>query len=329
MQLNYFNSYFEILVGLNLGFAAFDYFRNRLQSSAFKKTQHTVKLDNLLSRLKVQMKELDEQDNLYCTLSKMQEEIQLSNTSLNKQEKADRCFFDLLRPISFILSLLCITFLILAGFQELSNNIFFYNDYFFRLSCLVASFAFTSLFFSLSERILNFKIEANLFEVFLVFIFFVLLSCNNVFLTLFSSISIQIIALALIPILIHVAIVGKRILRLNKYSMKNNDNNIKDLLKRFIKLCKYNLFPGFVYFGVFLIALIPVYLFYLLKNEFIYYIIILTTPVLLYVFLFFRVWYHKIVHGKEFAKEHLKYSSNLDYVLRNIQTATMEQNSTS
>ncbi|WP_406683335.1 hypothetical protein N1F78_11640 [Seonamhaeicola sp. MEBiC1930] len=311
MQLSDFNSYFEILVGINLGFAAVKYFRRIIRVSLFKKNHSTNKLDDLLHRLRVQLTESEDNPEFHKQLTRMQKKVQVATDTLDEKENNYQCFFELLRPISFMLSLLCVAYLLLAGFQISSDKPDLYCSFFFRLSCLVASYSFIIFYCTLSDRILINKLDVKLFEILIVFSVFSILSCDSVFLYLFANDILKIIGIALTPALLYVLIIAYRVLKLAKYRSKT----FRDLLKDFWSLTKQNFLAGLIYVGVLLISIIPVIVYQLYNYISIYYLIVLTTPLLLYAFMFMRVWYHKHSFGKKYLLLSIEYSNNLDFAL--------------
>ena len=168
MDLSNFSSYIAIFVGLNLGYASLDYFREQLKSNIFKSNNSAV-LNKLKSRLKIQISEKRDSE-LTDALCKIKETLKIQAKALKSIEKGDRAFFEILRPISLLLSLLCITFLFVAGFQSQNNNSLEYSKYIFNLTSFVGIFIYTVFCSSFLDKVLQNKLKLTFFQIFIVFI---------------------------------------------------------------------------------------------------------------------------------------------------------------
>ncbi len=283
MILSYFNSYFEVLVGLNLGYAAFDYFRRELTERIFKTDRLSDKLNNLQSRLKTHVSEERDNKALSSTLENINKKVEIEAKALKNQEESERCFLEILKPISFMLSLLCISFLVIAAFQDSSINKEFYDNYFFRLSCLVAVFTFTIFYCSFSDRIIKDKIKIRPIHILIIFSVFVTVSCDSLYGIIFVNLYWELASLIWFPISIYLFLLIIKVLKIKKYT----DKGVKLFFTDLFELTRLNFFSIIVYLLILFVCFIPVIVYYNLKIASIKYIVVLLTPLFLYLFIYF------------------------------------------
>ncbi len=315
MNLSYFTSYFEILVGLNLGYAAFDYFRKELANRIFKSHKVSDVLLSLYSRLESQISEAKENQELYNQLIHIKETVDIQADILDNREEKGRSFFEILKPISLVLALFSISFLVLAGFQDqvipLEKKTFF-SDYIFRLSCFIAIFCFSIFYRSFSRRALEYIVKTTPVEIIIVFIIFSTISCDFIFNFIFPSIIWQAIGLLLFPIFVSAIISIFDVIRVKKYA----ERNWTLLAKNSLAFIWKNRLTVLLYLGLIMVAYLPVVIWFIEPtNNFIQYLIILTTPLLLFAFLSIRVWVHKRKFSKKYGSLSRDHVSALNILL--------------
>ena len=309
MGLSYFNSYFEILAGLNLGYAAFNYFRTELATKVFKINRNSEKLDNLKSRLDAQLSE--EQDTaLFEKLFKIKQKVEVKEKTLDIKEKKKRYFFEVLKPISFLLSLLCITYLIIAGFQDGAEiiNKQLYSNYIFYLTCFTAVFSFTLFYCTFSNRVVEHQLKITLPQIILSFFVFSTLSCTTIYGLFFESIISGLIIIFISPILLYLILIIFNLFKVEKYKKRN----FWVSCSCFFRMCIDNFKPTLVYLVILTLGFSPViYFYYNTEMEFIQYFIVLMTPLFLFAFIGVRVY----IHTLEFSKEYKKLSNEQTIIL--------------
>jgi len=316
MTLSYFNSYFEILVGLNLGYAVFGYYRKELSDRIFRINRLSEWLENLKSRLKIHQAELNDNKEFSKALNHISSDVNIQSKKLKIEEERERYFLEILKPISFVLSLLCISFLIIAAFQDTFCKTFF-SEYFFFLSTITAVYTYTIFFCSFSNRIIVNKIKINIPQVILFFFLFVLVSYYCTAKHFFdASINIQLVIIIVFPILCYLLGIGFRILKVKKYAGKSG----LTLFLNFTKFIGENFKPIFIFVSTIFISYIPVILY--LKNPnylIIKYLIILITPMFLYLFVAIRVFFHRKKFGKKYKQLSTEQALGLDLILKSIE----------
>lgn len=300
MILNYFNSYFEILAGLNLGYAAFNYFRTELATKVFKINSSSEMLAGLKRRLTLLVSE-DDGSGSYETYLKVNEKAKIAETKLDATEDLHRYFFEVLKPISFMLALLCLTYLIIAGFQDgvLTGEQHLYTDYIFTLTCFISVFIFTIFFSTFSLRVLKYQIRVNMQQIVLSFLILAAVSCTSIndFFAL-GNIG-KTFMLAGIPILLYWLFIFFNVKRIENYK----DRKGSQLCVCFFNLCLENFWPVLLYLVVLLSAVaFVIHYFWFSYYGFVKYLIILSTPVSLFTFIAIRVFIHTRKFGKKYKK---------------------------
>lgn len=313
MGLSYFNLYFEILAGLNLGYATFKYFRTELATKVFKINRASEKLNNLKSRLDAQLSE--EQDtSLFKNLSKIKQKVVVKKETLDIKEEKKRDFFEVLKPISFLLSLLCITYLVIAGFQDETEELkkyYLYSDYFFYLTCFTAVFSFTLFYCTFSDRVIDNQLKITLPQIILSFFVLSTLSCKTIYSFLFESIIIELVIMVVFPILLYIFLTIFNLLKVEKYKKRNFWKNCSC----FFYLSIQNSKPAILYISILIVGFSPIiYFYYNTEIIFIQYFVILITPLFLFAFIGIRVYFHTL----EFSKEYRKLSNEQTIILNAI-----------
>jgi hypothetical protein len=312
MGLSFFNSYFEILAGLNLGYAAFNYFRTELATKVFKINRTSEEFDNLKSRLDIQLSE--EQDTPYfIKLFKINQKVEVKRKTLDLKEVKKRYFFEVLKPISFMLSLLCITYLIIAGFQDGADvlNKQLYSNYFFYLTCFTAVFSFTLFYCTFSDRVVDFELKITLSQIIFSFFLFCTLSCTTIYGYFFETIISRLIVLLVFPILLYIVLTMFNLFNVEKYKKRKFWNNCSC----FFSLCIDNFKPVILFLLILILGFSPViYFYYNTEIIFIQYFIVLMTPLFLFAFIGVRVY----IHTREFSKEYQKLSDEQTIILNAI-----------
>ena len=307
MVLSHFNSYFEILVGLNLGYATFKYFRDSLNNKFIYSKYWTLRLLKLQSRLEVYIvsEGSDSEKIIYQDINGL---LDLEKEALESREERMRNFFEILKPISFILSLLCLSFLILSGFQGALEDEGFFNRYFVLLSLLVSIFCFIMFYFSFSTRVIENEIRIKWTEMIVVFFLLVvisyLLSANHLFIVPKKY---CLLTIASAPTIFYLLFTIRTFLKCKQYEKRKS----LDIIKSFFKYLKSNFVNVIPLIILYIASVVCLSFFYKdsfsLFGVFAEYIIVLITPLLLYLFIAIRVLLHNIYYSKKFqdlAKRH-------------------------
>jgi hypothetical protein len=299
MALNYFNSYFEILAGINLGYAVFNYFRSELTKRVFK-IKGSSKLETLKSKFISQLQKTENDGSeLYQMLLRASEKFKIREKDLNLEEEKGKFFLEVLKPISFIIALLCLTYLIISGFQEEAavEDKLLYSNYYFTLTCFTAVFSFSIFYSSYAERVINNKIRINLNQILVVFFLLASSSCTNINNYFFNDSVLKLLVLIMIPIILFLIILGINTIRCEGYLERKSWDICVDLFN----LCLKNWLYFLIYLSIIFAAFLPVILFRLNpKYAFVEYLIILATPLLLFVSLSIRTYFH----SRKFLKKY-------------------------
>ena len=239
MVINDFSSYFEILAGINLGYTAFDYFRNQLNTKVFKVDKDLSKnFTSLQDRLLAQVSE-DRSDIDTKTLKKLNKRVNTKYFKIDTEEKKERSFFEVLEPIAFLLALFCLSILLIGGCQQshVESKLVF-TEFTLVLSFLIFTFSLTIFIGSFSERVLLNSMKVSLSQIVIVFVFFILLSSLHIFNE--SNLKEYLI---FSPIIIYLLIITYEVFKCEKYVERAKGENLKMLLT----LCKKNLIPIVIY----------------------------------------------------------------------------------
>ncbi len=313
MTLSNFNSYFEILVGLNLGYAVFDYFRKELASRIFRIPRFTERLINLKSRLDTQLTEIEEDSELFTHLNKIKYNVDIKTEILDIAEEKERNFFEVLKPISFLLALLSISYLIIAGFQDEKSLALqpYYSDYFLNLTCYSSIFSFAIFYSTFSDRIVEYKLKLTPLQIILTFVIFSSISCSLINSFISQSLFFKTINFIFIPSILFSIFILFNLSNIEKYKKRK----VLETLSCFLKLCYANFKPTIGYLIIILIGLIPIFLYLYYPNlNFINYLITLVTPLLLFVFIAIRVYFH----ARKFTSMYKKLSVEQTIILDNV-----------
>lgn len=324
MSLNNFSSYFELLAGINLGYAVFEYFRNQLKTGIFNIDQKISKeLVFLKDRLKVQISEKSNNAAFSKMLQEVEEEITVTLEILESKEQEEQIFIGILEPVSYISAFFCITIMIVSGFittyegkehidtiQNLS-----YCVYIFGVQCAIFSFAIFSGTFS--ERVLYKKQILSIGQVIFSLILFILFAYFFVF---YISCSLDykwnVCLVLILPTLVYMILSYVNIRKNDNYAQKNFKRIVIDSLN----LCKENFMYGGLFILVLIVFFVPVGLH--MKNSqscgYSFYLVVLTVPMLLYFFMPIRVFWHKYKFRKKYSKLCIQQTQNLDFVLSKI-----------
>lgn len=321
MLLSNFSSYFELLAGINLGYAIFDYFRDQLSSGIFSIDKDaSSKLDNLKSRLQIQISERSNNPEFSKLLKKINEKVAVSGEILEEKEKNERVFIEALKPISYLSAFFCLYTLLIAGFtwnNESNLNNFFVNErllytiYYFGI--FNAIFSFSIFAGTFSSRILEYKQVVSLPQTILSIVIFLISSyLIVVFFQDGKGYYLKVLLLFFLPILLYALFSFLNIIRVDSYCKKNMSTNLLNS----IKLCMSNFKYSLIFLLILVVFFVPVCLnlAHQATCNYSFYLVVLTVPVLLYFFMPLRVYFHK----KRFRKEYLELSQRQSEKLEDI-----------
>lgn len=314
MILSYFNSYIEIFVALNLGYAAFDYFRSTLKNKIFKIETLSNRLNEVKGRLNVQIEGFDDTSDLKGHLINIREEVLIEEKQLLNDEDREQWFFEILKPLSFLFFLFCITYLIVAGFQENDQDLkFLYSDYIFRLSCFSSILGIIIYYSSFSSRVIKYKIKISIVQIIIAFFFFSTISCSWFYELVMDTFYYQIILLLLIPLILIIFFFYFNLNQVNKY----NQINFRSLIKNFFFLILKNKLRVLKFLLLIIniaVGLIFSYLYFKLIVTFSF---ILVTPFLLFLLLTIRVFKHRNKYTKKYKKLASEQTEFMEKILKN------------
>lgn len=323
VSLSDFSPYFELLTGINLGYAIFDYFRNQLSKGVFNIDKSiSLKLDYLQNRLKIQISEKSNNPEFSKLLQNINEEVKVSSESLEQLELNERTFIEILKPISYISAFFCLVVLLISGFigNEPSNSVLklnlLYVVYIFGVLSAIFSFAIFSGTFS--TRILTNKQVLPLQQIILSLILFLFLS----YLVVFSfkegeRYDWEILLIYLFPFILYSLFSLVNILKVEGYCVRKRKDNFLNSFK----LCKSNFLYSVGFLCVLSVFFTPVGMHLKDKETCKYslYLVTLTVPILLYLFMPIRVFIHKTNFKNKYLKLCKKQTAELDYVISKIE----------
>lgn len=316
MFITNFSSYFEIFTGVNLGFTVFKYFRKELSDTLylneFKSKDDFEGLVNEIIEKEENYKNKDK--NIHNKLVKLREEVEIQGEKLAIRESEERKFLDTLEPIAFITALYCIYLIIIGGIQlrsDVKDNLF-YLEQIDNNTIILGSVIYTFCYYifcgTFSERIITNAISFDLKEIFIIFIVFVgfswLLNCiHGVYnISLFTCIF-------FLPILVYFSMVTIKIFKSTKYKSRKLNDSLKKIFTEITLRWRIVTF----FLVILFIAYIPVIT--CLKFDFLsitirdvlFHILILSVPLILYIFITLRTIRHKIKYRKLYGDHYNKY----------------------
>jgi len=298
MNFSYFTSFFEIFAGLTFGYAAFKYFRTEIANSVFKINSSSKKLEDLKSRVVLQESEPENQKE---ALLKVLKKYKIKQIALNQDDLKHQYFYEVLKPISFMLFLLCITYLVVAGFQQEAKEVnkILFNEFYFSLNCFTAAFTFIIFYSTFSNRVLNHKIKIDLTDIFISFFIFSTFSCTFIKKLFIINDIIQLTFFLVLPILVYWLFIYLKVKKIEKYKTRKFAENFTC----FTNLCSENFWHIVIFLLIVTLAFTPVVLhFYCKEYVFIEYLIILITPLFLFIFMTIRVIYHYKIFSQKYKK---------------------------
>ena len=322
MDLNHFSTYFQFFAGINLGYAVFDYFREQLSLGIFNISKNISKeLDFLKNRLEIQISEKNDDDDLSKLLKNVREEVNISSETLETVEEKERNFIEILEPISYISAFFCIITLVISGFigDYADNTVvcenLFYVVFIFGVFCSIFSFLIFSGTFS--DRTISNKLVISMTQIVISLLLFITFSYVIIF-HLRNTIDTNylLFLIVILPIIVYSFLSFINILKTEKYFEKK----WTDIIVRFFKFC----FSNSLYFLLFLIVLFlfftPIALQIISKEKCHYslYLVILTVPIFLYIFMPMRVFIHKINFKSKYSKLCKTQTIQLDFILSKI-----------
>ncbi|MDD7887872.1 hypothetical protein [Flavivirga sp. 57AJ16] len=341
MDLINFSSFFEIFAALNLGYASFDYFRNLLNNAIFKRGSSVNKLEELKIELKLILKDADKKDDLKGVdkfvdngKSRMLADFENLNNEYNTRKNF---LFEIFKPISLILSIYCLTVLIIAAFQSQIGTDGTYKIcsqvsctredltfFVFLLALMTSSYSFIIFFSSISEKILSYKIKMSVTTTIVMYILGIIISYLIVHFTETLS-NIQIILIYVISPIVLVFVFLSIYFSRNKDFINDINKKWEELKKKsFSKQIKF-FFPKkkslkfvFIYLLIIFVFALPVNIYLSTSSTNMFFsllvvnTIVLMNPILLYVFLAFRVFIYQKFYASKYSVLHETYGTTFD-----------------
>lgn len=313
MIINNFSSYFEILTGVNLGFAAFNYFKEDLNIFLHNFILHNkkyIELSSTIYALTAEGANGNEKLVIYC------EKIENTKETLIEEAKSEQRFVNHLEPLSLLLGLYCIFLLVIGGFQQegllIESEV---NDIIITFSTIIAIFSYLVFCGSFIIRFIINDIKISFGGVVFCFIFILFFS---IIISLLSIVAIfKLILLIGTPILLYTSFIAY-LLFTRKLSNKVNEKYKSDIygeneLKK-LKL-QNNILFSFSSFITLVILISPVALCFICTksnfNNLVIHFITLTLPMLLFVFFFIRALRSKFKIKNLSDRFHSTYSNQL------------------
>lgn len=252
------------------------------------KENENEKIENLRSCAKVLdlkiIDKLSDEDTFASKMKVFRYNFDSEQEELFKSESSSRCFIDMFKPISLMLSIYCIVCLLIGGFQNsiLDNSVLMkkYEICTFLFASFVSVFSFIIFFSSISKLILKFKFKLKpIYGCFSVFFFFIIAY-------FYAFIG------ALEPHLFKLIFILPSILFVIFLLMDVGYKEVINYLKK-----ELNMKLIFVYVIVFSTIFYTTYKCFNSEDVFLknllFNVVILSIPVLLYFFLMVRVFIHR------------------------------------
>lgn len=308
MEINNFSSFFEFLGGLNLGFVAINFFKKDFSEKVFKPNKRvSLNLNYQIDRIDAQLSEdsgLTEEKRENFLQLKTKADVQ--SRQLKISEESYRYFLEVFEPVSFLMGLFCLMALLMGGFQNdgvalsgANNSKSSYEIFLFLLGSFCTVFTYSVFFGSFSKRILVNKVKLPLIQIIIVFAVFSTISfiLSFFYRCMISKFYFIFIILPLVPGLLYAILSLISILNVDRYSKKKP----LQLVEGIFGIVKENWKQTLYYLIILYLFLVPIYLYCCSNNEHVYplYLVILTVPILLFVFISIRV----LIHRSHFQKK--------------------------
>ncbi len=322
MNLSEFSSYFELLAGINFGYAIFDFFRKNLSSGVFNINKGTSNdLDFLKDRLKIQISEKKENNPDFSkALYKIHEGVKVSSESLEHTEAKERFFIEILKPVSYLSGFFCLVILLFSGFIENTDDILVKEILLFVI-CIYGTFSmifsFITFYGTFSNRILKNKQVFSVYQVTLLVFLFLTFSFFHVsYLIKSVSYGWQIIFVLFFPLILFLGLSEFMISKVTRYSEKDKRVTIEDILKTPLHIAKFS----FIILTISLILIVYTEAvdLNLIKSDFYKYYMyftILIVPVQLFVFMPIRIFIHKRKYRRKYRNLYKGETKKLNDIL--------------
>jgi hypothetical protein len=292
MVINNFSSYFEILTGANLGFAAFNYFKEDLKLYLHNFILHNRKYIALSSTIYALTAEGTDENTVLHIYGK---KIENTRETLIDEVKAEQRFVSHLEPLSLLLGLYCIFLLVIGGFQQEqlltesdTNNIIV------MLSTLIVVFSYLVFCGSFITRLVINNIKISFIGI--IFSFIILVCSSLIIFYNVSSVNVILILLIIIPVILYTSFISYLLLTCNSFDKINEEYKSEIYDENELKKLKRRNNIAFIVSSLLTIVFLilpPIVLYFTTNtqsgfNDVIIYFITLTLPMLLFVFFFIR-----------------------------------------